>query len=454
MNDRIRSNRFEDWFRRITILWITIAVGWWLLSDTYARYIPSYSDHHSIRFAHFGNYQDYALWREVILDFEKTHPQVHVQQEYVVGLAGHYNTKMRQQILSKTCPDVALIQLGPFHEWADHFADLTDLVQSTTIDHTPLIETLNTTGLNAFLIKGSQRGLPVSGGNLLIYCNLNCFRRASTHLGQDIPLPGNDWTMDDFYRTAQRLTCDFDGDGQIDQFGFWLPRWIYFLPFIWSHGANIIDDAQQTWTFNSTEAKQAMTLYKRMTTHDRVSPRDDEVPQLFQDVGFLTGKTAMCVNGPWFLPFLENTRLADQYLIAPIPVGPAGRTTRITWDAIVMSGELNPDQRKSAWSFMQYLLSKPVQDRIAKSGRALPARTDSVPMFVNDQDHPRRERFIEALSYSRLQPILPRFNTIDRAINEHLYRLIQADQNLSVERMLKQLAQDQRITDVFEVVTE
>ncbi len=442
--------------RRVLILAAALGGGWWLFADTYARYAPvSVRDCEEpgrpslLRFAHFGTYHDYRLWETVIADFEGGHSHIRVRQEYVVGLAGAYDTKMRQQILSHTLPDVALVQLGRFHELADHFADLSELVEEACDGRRPLATVLDAGALAAFQIGGRQRGLPVSGGSLLIFGNTECFERASRLRGRSIPLPGNDWTMKEFRATAELLTCDFDGDGRIDQFGFWLPRWVYYLPWIWSFGAELTDEALTRWTLVGPEAEEAFGFYHNLAVGDRVCPRGDEVPQLFQDVGFLTGKVAMCVNGPWFLPFLAKTRLADSYFVAPIPKGKAGRTTRITWDGVVMSKDLSAGRRARAWEFVNFVLSKPVQDRIARAGRALPARVESTGAFVGPAGDARRLRFVEALSYSRLQPALPRFGEIDRAINRFLVHLVDPNRGLGAGEMLDILANDPAILSAF-----
>ena len=442
--------------RRVVLLVAVLGVGWWLFADTYARHRPDvhrgWPNDGGLRFAHFGTYQDYELWREVIAEFERTRPGIRVKQEYIVGLAGRYNTKMRQQILSHTLPDVALVQLGPFHELAAHFADLSGLLEDSFDADGRVEAALDATGLAAFQSGGRQRGLPVSGGNLLIYGNTECFERASRFHGLPVPLPDDDWTMEDFHRIARLLTCDFDGDGRIDQFGFWLPRWIYYLPFLWSFGAELTDEGLTEWRLAGPEAEQAFDFYRDLAVGDRVCPRDDEVPQLFQDVGFLTGKVALCVNGPWFMPFLAKTRLADGYFVAPIPRGKAGRATRITWDGVVMAEDLPRKRRAAAWQFISFLLSKPVQDRIARTGRALPARRDSAFAHFRQVDllgDDHRFRFVEALSYSRLQPLLPRFGEVDRAINEHLRHLLDPGRALTAGAMLEQLARDPVIVSVF-----
>ena len=48
---------------------VALALCWWLAADTLGRYWSSPSDGSAIRFAHFGSYQDYELWREVIAEF-------------------------------------------------------------------------------------------------------------------------------------------------------------------------------------------------------------------------------------------------------------------------------------------------------------------------------------------------------------------------------------------------
>ncbi|MCH7592005.1 MAG: extracellular solute-binding protein, partial [Planctomycetes bacterium] len=376
------------------------------------------------------------------------HPTIDVRQEYIAGLSGQYNTKMRQQAISRTLPDVALIQLGPFHELADHFAEVPKGIVNDSE-----AGSLDATGLAAFQHHGKQRGLPVSGGNLLIYANPECFARAARLRGETVPVPDEAWTMADFHRTAKRLTCDFDGDGVIDQFGFWLPRWVYYLPFVWSFGAEIAGDGSADWKLNGPAAERAFSFYQRLAVTDRVSPRDEEVPQMFQDVAFLTGKVAMCVNGPWFMPFLEQTKLADSYLVVPIPQFEGRRRTRITWDGAVMAKNLPRERRLAGTKLLAFLISKRVQERIARSGRALPARTDCMTSFAGSPPDARRSRFVEALSYSRLQPRFDRFTEVDRVINRYLVDLTHPSGTTTPKQMLDRLGRDAMIRSVLRSAT-
>ncbi|MFQ5489543.1 MAG: ABC transporter substrate-binding protein [Phycisphaerae bacterium] len=433
---------------RLVVTTAAVAVaGWWLFADTVRHYHAPARDAYALRFAHFGTYQDYQVWQRVVEAFEQQHPTITVDQEYVVGMYGAYNTKIRQQMVAGTLPDAFLIQLGPFTHLAEQLADLTDLAHTT--DGGLDLGQLSATGLEAFTAGGKLRALPVSGGNLLIYCNPVCFERASAHLGRAVDLPEDDWTVNEFRHLAELLTCDFDGDGLIDQFGFWQPRWIYYLPFLWSFGADLLNDTDSHWKFTGPRAEQALAFYQQMRVGQPVSPRPDQVAQMFQDTGFLTGMTAMCVNGPWFQPFLADSQLADRYHIAHVPTGPAGKATRVTWDGICMAQRLPEMRRANAWKFMRFVCSDRAQRILAATQRALPAYLPAADAFCEADAGRRSRKFIDALTYSRLQPITPFFRDMDRAINRHLGQLLREDQPITPAACLQALAADPRIASHF-----
>ncbi|MCK4660791.1 MAG: extracellular solute-binding protein [Phycisphaerae bacterium] len=425
-----------------------LVVGYLLFADTVRHYTHQAVDPHVIRFSHFGTYQDYETWGEVIRAFEVDHPGLRVRQEYVAGWYGMYDTKMRQQILSGTLPHVVLVQYGPFRGIARHFESLDDCLPAGFPAEPPLNE-LDPIALGCFQVDECQRGLPVCGGNLLIYCNPECFQRAGKHRGHEIPLPDDNWTMSDFRRVAEELTCDLDGDGKVDQFGFWQPRWVYYLPFIWSFGAEVLDETNTQWRLIGPAAEAAMQFYQELRFPHQVSPRPEEVAQMVQDVGFLTGKVAMCVNGPWFQPFLARTRLADTYHVAHIPIGPGGRVTRVTWDGVAMRGGLPEAQRRHAEAFVGFVCSHKAQVILTRTQRALPALRSAAAEFTRGDLGRTSQRFVEALSYSRLQPETPHFRAMDRAINRHLVRLLAEHNRPTAAKMLADLAADPAIVKAF-----
>ncbi len=440
------------WLRGGATLVVAAAACWWLFADTVTHYRPK-PDDGTIRFAHFGSYWDYQLWSSIIEAFEATHPHIRVQQEFVPGWYGRYETKLRQQVLSGTLPDVSLIQLGPFARLSKHFAALEDCASddATVAD---MLSALDATAVRAFamgdggLTPTEHRGVPVAGGDLLIYLNPNCFATASRVRGEVVAMPEDSWTIESFASVAERLTCDTDGDGRLDQWGFWLPRFLYYLPFTWSFGAEVVDDAGR-WAFRGSAAAEAMRFYRDIARDRRVCPTPAEVPQLIQDVGFVTGKVAMCVNGPWFEPFLARTQLHDWYVVMPMPRGPAGRATRVTWDGLCISDALSQRRRRAAFEFVSFCVSTDAQRMIARTGRSIPARRDAVATYDQGGRNVRRQAFVDALVYARLQPASKRFAEADRAISRHLQRFIRDDCDLTPAAFLDDLAHDDAILGAF-----
>lgn len=405
-----------------------------------------------LRFRHFGGYEDYQLWRDVIADFERACPEVSVRQEYSTANQSLYHAKLRQEILANMSPEVAIVQLGPFAELAGNFEALEAVLkhESPPPGHTPpsislnqsLIDALDPQAVRAFQVHGTQRGLPISGGTLLVYCNPDCFDRAARIRGHSIELPGFDWDMSVFKSLAEDLTLDIEGDGRIEQFGFFHPRWVYALPLVWSFGADVVDPVTMQWRLTGESAEAALTFYKGLLTDRRVCPREEELPLLVQDIAFLTGRTAMCINGPWFEPFLRRTHLADRYVVAPIPRGPAGRWTRVTWDGVVVTAGLDDTHRRAAHKFVAFVLSSTAQDRIAASGRAIPVRRLSWTTFVRGDRRECRAAFVDSLHWARLEPLTPGYLQLDAALNREMQRFLAREDQRTAREFLDDLRRD------------
>lgn len=440
---------FSKPVRQLVAFALVVAAGWWLFADTVRYHLAEARPANVIRFAHFGSHREHLLWKEIIDDFERAHPDIHIKQEYVVGFYGFYDTKLRQQFVADVAPDVMLLQDEPFPSLAGKLAVLDEFLDCPEYN-LDLRAAFHETAWRSFEAESKVRGLPVAGGNLLIYLNLDCLARAEQRAGHLPVEPSDDWTLDEFRRLAEALTCDFDDDGKIDQFGLWQPWWVYYLPFIYAFGGQVLDETRTEWRLNDAAALEAFRFYQDLLLGRRVCPLPAETGQQNQDIAFLTGKVAVVVNGPWFVPFLAQTSLKDRYRIYHIPKGPGGRGTRITWDGICMNDKISLDRKKQAWQFMRFVCSRDVQDRIAASGRVVPARLESTTAFNRGQGSHGEQKFVEAFGYSRRQPITVHFNEMDRAIKTHLRALLspRGDQ-ISPEEFLTRLANDERISSNF-----
>lgn len=426
----------------------------WLMFDDAIRDFSARLGGFDLEFVHPGGAEDDHFWRETIAEFQKE-TGIRIRQKFLESLNDPSGMRMREAWKSQNPPDVALISDKLFRELADECevlsAEADDSSSASSKPAGTMVSMdlpLEPTARNAFTVNGKNRGRPFAGSNLLIFANTKAFEKASAFHGNPVELPGEDWTVEQFLRTAEGLTCDFDRDGLTDQYGFGLPGWEQYLPFIWSFGANLTDERATQWTYSGPAAEAAMRFYRQLATGDRVAPRPDEMPNHSQENGFLKGTVAMCINGPSFASVLDQSDLALRYKVLPIPRGTGGRATLISWDGFVVRKNMGTARHAQAIRFVEYALSKPVQERLADSGRALPARTDTNPAFLAP-DPPRRRPFVDGLAYSQLQPPLPGIASVDQAITRHFDEAVNPRKAFEATGMLDALARDPAIVAAF-----
>jgi len=407
-----------------------------------------------VRFTHWGDFREYQMWQEIIAAFHEANPDVRVQQEYIVGF--RYETKIQQQIVSGDAPDVIMFQDEPFPTFAPRgFADLTEFLDTPgrSVDlHRDFFDT----AVESFMLDARPHALPLFGGGVLIVWNKRCFARADRYHGRRIRRPWDDWTVKDFLEIARELTIDEDGDGRIDQFGFMLPHWVYYLPFIWSYGAEVLDETRTEWRLTGPAAVEVFTLYRKMRWDYRICPTPVEQSEMLTDTAFFTGRIAMCVNGPWLQPFLNATSLGPrdgkppEYAVTHIPYGPTGkRYTRVTWDGLCMYKGLTPERKARAWKFMHFACTRPGQDIVSRCQRSVPAYKPSAETFKKYDTGSGSYRFVDAFDYCRLQPITRKWYPMDREIRDYVDLI--RDNELTGRQFIEQLAADPELRRLFRV---
>ncbi|NJK54062.1 MAG: extracellular solute-binding protein, partial [Leptolyngbyaceae cyanobacterium SU_3_3] len=137
--------------------------------------------------------------------------------------------------------------------------------------------------------------------------------------------------------------------------------------------------------------------------------------------GFLAGKVAMQISGPWTLGQLQATQV--DFAVMPIPIG--------TRPATAIGGEnlflfkSTPDRERAAFTFAEYVLSEEFQTEWAIGTGYLPInlqsrQSDAYQAFKARQ--PAVDVFLNQAQYGRSRPIFPGYNRI----SDNLGRAIEA----------------------------
>lgn len=141
-----------------------------------------------------------------------------------------------------------------------------------------------------------------------------------------IAYPTEDWTWDDFLRTAQRLTRDRDGDGRIDQWGVAFDRRpSLWLPWIWAGGGDVLcpDGRRASGCLDAPATVAAIRWYGGWVTRWGITPRPHDPRSSGVEIArlFAAGRVAFMTVGHDAVRALRASVAAGRLRVgfAPIP---------------------------------------------------------------------------------------------------------------------------------------
>jgi|GEM_PF-4559294 len=252
-------------------------------------------------------------------EFHEVYPNIMVETE-LVG-AEEYFVDMALQLAAGVGPDLIFVcNTVNFPEFAaaGYLVPLDSYVEQHGVDLADYVPE----AIEGATWEGELYALPDSfhNGVSILYYNKTMFDEAG------IAYPTDEWTYDDMAAAAAQLTKDTDGDGLIDQYG-WYP--LEFTRNIAenattmrSFGCSWMDESGTTSQADSPECLEAIQF-----VYDNL----DSAPMFDATIGhdelFTAGQVAMLTQGPWVLEGYRSSleALGMEVGTAKIPIGPAGR---------------------------------------------------------------------------------------------------------------------------------
>ncbi|MBC7969103.1 MAG: ABC transporter substrate-binding protein [Verrucomicrobia bacterium] len=373
-----------------------------------------------------------AVLQQLVDQFNREHPTIQVESLYV-GQSDQQLPKILAAIVGNAAPDllwysplltgqlIELKALRPLDDW---------------LTASPLRQQLDPALFESMTLEDHLWSIPFGTNNVGIFYRPSLFEAAGI-----TTLPK---TWADFRRVARQLTRDTDGDGRIDQHGMLLPlgkgEWTVFmwLPFLWSGGGDLrggepgvrSQGHQGPLQLNSGTPKPQMQL---------VSPGAIAALQCWRDLiddgsamlsapergyeldGFLAGKVAMQLSGPWTLGALQATGV--DFGVLPIPKQ-VTQATAIGGENLFLL-KTTPAREQAAQTFAEYVLSEEFQTQWAIGTGYLPTNLrsrQSKAYQTYKTKQPVVEVFLAQAPYGRSRPIFAGYNRV----SENLGRAIEA----------------------------
>lgn len=287
-------------------------------------------------------------YEKAITKFEEGNPNIEV--EMTTMEPRDYWTKLRIMAAAGRLPDVFNMSSGYVEEWASKrfLMNLDRYVE----------EDLNKNNYftSVFNIVRYPRGtgpiyaLPFAWVTPVLYYNKDAFDEAN------LAYPDKSWTWSDFLNAAIRLTKDKDGDGEIDQWGYWFfGRYAHVEPWIYQNGGRLLEPGRKSFQPNK-EALRAVKFLTDLVLKHKVAPPKRFMEGVRQQDVFPRGLSAMWTDGSWNI---ENTRKIVEskfrWGITKVPRGPDWEEdVAYAWpDNTAISSQT--EHSEAAWKLTKFL---------------------------------------------------------------------------------------------------
>lgn len=324
-----------------------------------------------IQFASWGSKTEVAIIKSVISDFEKENPGVNVE---FLHIPQNYFQKIHLLFASNTEPDVLFLN----NLYLPVYANAGKLLELS-----PPQNVYDKKVLDALSWQDKIYVAPRDISLLVVYYNKDLFRRAG------VSEPENGWGQREFLEKALKIK---DKTGA---FGISFEEEpLFYLPYLMSEGGGVFD-------IESPSSKKALNFYADLRKKYHVAPMREESASATMAQLFLQGKLAMQLSGRWLTPkYMEDADF--EWGTVMFPAGSEGSVVPL--DASGWAIAKASKHKDEAITLINYLASRKVIEKFAKTGLIVPAR--------QDVDFAGSEVYRRALQTAKPTPVSVDYNKV------------------------------------------
>lgn len=369
---------------------------------------------------HTYNNDETRVFNEILADYQKQNPQVKIIAERVPfdGLL----PKLTSAAIAHKTPDIARVDLGhiPRLAWGKVIEPLDRFGADAVLAGLHRIAA----GVTRVQIPGRTRAeifaIPDQLTTVALYYN----KKLLAELGSTPPR-----TLQELYSMGKLLR---DRGKTHKAFAMNASLW-WMMPWLFLHHARILSDNLERCLLSAPESVSALEYLRSLYTSGTeagawisgaVNP----------DQGFITGRYAMILSGPWNLQQFRTVPFG----VALIPGNGALRSaSNIGGSAMVVFARSK--EKEESFRLLQYLVSETAQKKwIAGTGQL------SVNLAANRalaaKLSPELKVFLAQLDYAGVRPQLPGYDTLETIVAPYLYAAL--DGSLPVKEALARACQE------------
>lgn len=332
-----------------------------------------------IQFASWGSKSEVDILKPLLTEFEKENPDIKID---FMHIPQNYFQKTHLLFASNTPPDVIFMNNHYLPVYAN--AGLLEPLQADTNFYKKSIEALSW--------GSTLYAVPRDVSNLVIFYNKDLFNKYG------VKLPKDNWTFDEFLKTAEELTKDgiFGISFEEDT--------LFYLPYLMSEGGGILSDDLSRLIINDAASQKGLNFYADLRKKYHVAPLKNESASATMAQMFLQGKLAMHLSGRWLVPKYREEAEFDWDVVS-FPKGSAGSI--VPMDASGWSIAKASKHKAEARKLVDFLASKKSSEKFAQSGLIVPARRDvAESIYFLDNKKPLHSKvFLDVIETSKPTPV-------------------------------------------------
>ena len=251
-----------------------------------------------------------------IAEFEKANPDIKVKR--TTFAFADLSKSILQGSVGGQVPDVAVV----------------DVVDNQNFASLGMLKDLSNDGINksdffegpwsSVVYEGKTYGIPLNSNNLALYYNKQMLKDA----GVEVP---TDWAS---LKEVAKKTTKGDVKGLAISAVKSESATFQVLPFVWQTGGDLKDYA--------TSGATALAYLRGLIDDGSMSEAVTNYTQEDARTQFITGKSAMMINGPWELATLTKDAQFD-WDVAPLPKDKRAATSMGGENVVVMNGAKQSD---------------------------------------------------------------------------------------------------------------
>lgn len=294
-----------------------------------------------------------------------------------------YWTKLQTQAGGSNLPDLFWMN-GPnitLYASNEMLEPLDDLAESGEISWDNYPQAL----VDLYTVDGTHYGIPKDYDTLGIFYNKKLFDAAG------VPYPSDDWTWEDFSRTANTISTALKDQGVYGVATGLTGGQEGYYNTIAQAGGYVVKDG--TSGYGEPEAVRGIQFWTDLIASG-ASPSMEAMADTKPNVMFESGKSAMFWSGTWIISELaEKLPNKDDVDLAPLPRDKQPASVIHGLTTVVSASSAN---KAAAKAFVAFLGQKEQNDREAELGTANPAFTGTQEAFRASQPQWNMEVFAQA----------------------------------------------------------